>query len=494
MRSDRTIRALTALMMCLLLSGCSTIHPNAPVPTLIPGEPIRSSSGESMRAFTRAVGMYYPQEEGLSLQRRTAEIVCEEGMWLPEVLVRSLLEPVDDPKLITPFGDGAELKYISSCSEMLIVEIDYADSLDSKILHASALALARTLIQETGAESVLLLKNGARVRLKGTVANPISALVCEDESAWEGEKVFLEKGFVPDEFADSFVMREEKRILYYPDVSGSFILCRETEDWTGRMTRRDMEMLLNEKTDPDLESLADRFGLSLDGFSRESLGDGKEGLYVSLRASDPSALDGDDLRLIRGILFLNMRINDRTLSALSLEIDGEPVREALGEDDIWYEGQEIRAQFGEEITLYFLDRDGQDLIPVSRTVSFSDSLSPEAWMRELLKGPDRFDPEEARGVFPPGIGQKDLLHVETDGVNAVVNFSSALESFYPVEDETMERMMVYSIVNTLTEDAWVKQVLIHVDGRQVDNLGGRLYLGTPLMRNPGLIRITEENQ
>jgi len=482
--------ALAAACLCLVLSACR--GGGAPAPTVLPGEPARESRSEPVRAFARSVGFYYPQADGLALERRTAEIVCEEGMWLPEVLTRTLLEPVDDPDLLTPFGGNAELRSIASCNEMLVVELDYSESIDAGTLHASALALARTLIRETGAESVLLLKDGARVRLKGVMTNPVRREVCENEQIWEAQTAFLQKGFVPDEYAGGVSVQTEPRILFYPDETGNFILCSETGDPAGRMTETVLEEILHQSPDGELTSLAERYGLGLQACSRENLGDGRIGLAVELSAPESLLSDTEALRRIRAILYLNVRSNDSTLAALSLTVADRSVQEILGDYETWYAGENVREQFGEEITLYFLSSDRQSLVPVRRTVSFSDSISPEAWMRELLKGPGAHDPGNVRSVFPDGFGPEELLYVETDGINAVVNFTSELEDVYPTGDETMERMMVYAIVNTLTEDAWIQRVLLRVDSRQVDSLGGSLYLGTPLMRNPGLIKTTEE--
>lgn len=491
MRSRKYLAALLAAL-CLALTACQSIRVTGPAPTLIPGEPERKSQNEPMRAFTRTVGLYYPQSDDLSLRRRTSEIVCEEGMWLPEVLVRSLLEPVDEPGLVTPFGGNAELRSIASCNEMLVVELDFDEHLESKLLHASVLALTRTLTQEAGAESVLLLRDGARVRLRGALSNPVKGEVSLREDLWEAQTVFLEKGFVTGELSQHFESGKSRQILFYPDRTGAYILCRETELPEARINASSLRQLLEEVPEVGMESLAQRFSLTLEDCERAALGDASQGLRVRMSAPDDLLSDKRALRQLRALTFLNIRANDAGLEAVAIELNGQSLQELLEDDGAWYEGESVREQFGEEITLYFLSRDRQSLTPVRRTVSFSDSISPEAWMRELLKGPDAYDPAGLLPVFPEGIGPEDLLRVETDGVNAVLDFSESLEAAYPVSDETMERMMVYAIVNTLTEDVWIQRVLLQVEGRQVDSLGGQLYLGTPLMRNPGLIRREDE--
>jgi len=81
----------------------------------------------------------------------------------------------------------------------------------------------------------------------------------------------------------------------------------------------------------------------------------------------------------------------------------------------------------------------------------------------------------------------DLLSVEVQGSCAIVNFSENFENYYP-EDAVRERLMIYSIVNTLTQDPTIHQVQILVEERRVGAIGS-IDLTNPLIRNPGLISI-----
>ena len=85
-----------------------------------------------------------------------------------------------------------------------------------------------------------------------------------------------------------------------------------------------------------------------------------------------------------------------------------------------------------------------------------------------------------------GITAQDLISVQSQGGCATVNFSSNFESYYPT-DTDKERLMIYSIVNTLTSEPSINRVQILVEDRRVGALGA-IDLTNPLIRNPGIIQ------
>ncbi|MEW6230380.1 MAG: GerMN domain-containing protein, partial [Bacillota bacterium] len=51
-----------------------------------------------------------------------------------------------------------------------------------------------------------------------------------------------------------------------------------------------------------------------------------------------------------------------------------------------------------------------------------------------------------------------------------------------------EELLVWSIVNTLTEFPGIYRVQILVDGKKEESIGGHVGIDVPLERNPNLIR------
>jgi len=477
MRTRRLAAVISALLVGLQLTACSDMGLTAaPAPTLIPHEPQRTQSVLPMSAFTKTVGMYYPRMDMSDLERKPMEIVCEEGLWLPEVLVHGLLEPVGDPTLYNLFGGAAQLNSITSCSGMLIVDLDYPEKVNDRELFASVLAMSRTLSLEAGAKSVLYLHNGSRIPMKGLISNPMSADLSLSTDTWTLQKFYLENGYFGAQFGGSYTPQEEQQMLFYADASGQHILCESLVIPTRRMSASLVDLLLSREPADGQGSLAERYGLTLASFSflQEDVSCARVELLTDLDCRE-------EYPMIRDLCALNLRMNDEKIKTVEIFVNGEPLQ------DEPYDASSARDRFGESMTLYFLKPEAGALVASSRVVSFAQSISPTAWMQALLEGPGAYDEPGLVGTFPEGIGAQDLIRVETDGMNAVVDLSARFSEAYPWDDPFMEKMMIYSAVNTLTRDNWIQQVIFRVEGQQLDHLGGELYLGTPLLSNPGLV-------
>jgi len=95
----------------------------------------------------------------------------------------------------------------------------------------------------------------------------------------------------------------------------------------------------------------------------------------------------------------------------------------------------------------------------------------------LILGPQNVDSVSSLyPVLPQALRDADLLGVSLDGDTLVLNFSSQLTALCEGMDETQERLLIYSLVNTLTELRNVKKVSLYIMGRQPDTLAGALFL------------------
>ena len=126
------------------------------------------------------------------------------------------------------------------------------------------------------------------------------------------------------------------------------------------------------------------------------------------------------------------------------------------------------------------------LVAVQRATSQSDTSQLRVRIDELIRGPLAGEDSALTYAFPVGITAQDLISVQSQGGCATVNFSSNFESYYPT-DTDKERLMIYSIVNTLTSEPSINRVQILVEDRRVGALGA-IDLTNPLIRNPGIIQ------
>ena len=71
---------------------------------------------------------------------------------------------------------------------------------------------------------------------------------------------------------------------------------------------------------------------------------------------------------------------------------------------------------------------------------------------------------------------------------AVVDFKASIIEKLAGVSRRDESMMIYSIVNTLTNINNIKRVQFLIDGERVESLGGNLNVIDPLLKNPGVIK------
>lgn len=108
------------------------------------------------------------------------------------------------------------------------------------------------------------------------------------------------------------------------------------------------------------------------------------------------------------------------------------------------------------ITLYFSNKNGDGLVTEKRDVHYSSNISMEKLIVEqLLKGPEQKD---AKSAIPSGTKLVSVSAV--DGV-CYVNFD---EGFTNQDYEIQEPIVIYSIVNSLSELSTVSKVQISVNG------------------------------
>jgi len=108
------------------------------------------------------------------------------------------------------------------------------------------------------------------------------------------------------------------------------------------------------------------------------------------------------------------------------------------------------------LTLYFSNKDGDALIAETRDVHYSSNMSLEkVIMEQLLDGPDT---EGLKSAIPSGT---KLVSVSTVDGTCYVNLDS---NFKNQDYAIKEAIVIYSIVNSLSEQAAISQVQISING------------------------------
>lgn len=139
-----------------------------------------------------------------------------------------------------------------------------------------------------------------------------------------------------------------------------------------------------------------------------------------------------------------------------LNPDGSLVGAMSADSFVENPGQQINSSVETSLTLYFSSKDGTELVKETRTVHYSTNISMEKLiMEQLIEGPKK---SNSLSTLP--MGTKLITVSVVDGV-CYVNLS---DSFKNQNAEVNEEIVLYSIVNSLTEVQNVTKVQISVNG------------------------------
>ncbi len=168
------------------------------------------------------------------------------------------------------------------------------------------------------------------------------------------------------------------------------------------------------------------------------------------------------------------------VSAVKIVVDNIDV---LGQGFV--SGDEINLESDEDcakaVSLYFANKDKTQLVKVRRKVNITDTRPIEEYVvSELIKGIDK---EDYEGLLPKETG---IISVETtDGV-CYVNFKSGFGKGVS-QSKKIQELMIYSIVNSLTEIDGVLSVQILIDGKKAEKIGV-VDISKQLYRNETIIK------
>lgn len=136
------------------------------------------------------------------------------------------------------------------------------------------------------------------------------------------------------------------------------------------------------------------------------------------------------------------------------------------------------------LLLYFASKDGSELVEVERTVLNDSSMAMEKLvMKLLIEGPPD---DDTRAVLPDTIS---ILDISVRSGTCYVNFDS---SFLTDTMELSPEIIIYSIVNSLTELNDVNQVQFMVNGSSNVNFIDSISLAEPFTKNLNYLFVQEE--
>ena len=485
------------LAVALCLSGCmpGSQEPEAsneislPQP---PEEPENMILGETMSNIVNSVTLYYAAQDGASFSSITRSVRAEAGQSLPEVAIASLLQTQGDGAARS-MSDTWLLGCEYACGTVTVnLSIDARNAQSPQELLALQTSIGNTLPEIDGVRGVNVLIGGlseSYCQLPPGVQTANIASVTASYAQLQAERDRLNQ-------ADADPI-ERDALIYFPTRGGDWLVpeLRHISARNGDFITALIDAL---RGGPEQESCAVSSipgGVELlDSHPAiRTLSNGERALDLNFSSALANylAFSGLDVWELAGSLTLTMCSFLPELDAVRVMVNGDPITMCeMGNCITTFEhGLIHRSDFsgrvGSVAMLYLVNQAGA-LQPVWQAVSTHSALSPRSLLSELLRctSPDA----APRMPLPGGIGDEDILGVQTSGglarVNLSANFYRLCQSLTPAE----EYGAIYAMVNTLCQLESVRAVRFYVEGCAADTLAGGIYLKSILLPNPGVVQ------
>ena len=159
------------------------------------------------------------------------------------------------------------------------------------------------------------------------------------------------------------------------------------------------------------------------------------------------------------------------VAVVKITVNGAPVTDRDGNElgfisasDINLETETYSSEM-RDITLYFADSGGKGLVKENRTIKITDQQPVEQYIiNELIKGP-------GNGSLEPLLSDDTILvSVDIEDNICYLNFKSSFIKANTGSSDH-EKLVIYSIVNSLTEIPTISRVQFYMDGKRVENFG-----------------------
>ena len=441
----RGLYVLLAAGVCLLgLAGCRDEAQVEQLPYIQPQTP-------PARNDVRASLYFLQQEDGEAFASEVRQMQVPSTQTPEQVVVSELIRgPGSELFAVAP--QGVALQSVALVQDTAFVDLVSSEGSDLSRLATFRTACALTLFETFGTSYVVLTVDGA---LPAQLDNGVEA------ANRERDALYL--------------------MTYYPAKAGQYVVP------SVRLTSRGRDLIQSLfdalKDGPASDDVAQVFRAD----SQAQLGAHRfsDGL-VTLSFTLP---ENEDLSLMSyAALAMTMLQNLPGAQRVQMSVNAERVIDVPGlAADGTFTRNSLRNFEGGLVKLYFLSQNGRTLVPVRRAVSLREAANPLAIVKEMARGPMEEEQETAMSILPPNIAPEDVLSYTQDGSLGVLSLSDAFFEACSGITAEAELLLVYGIVNALTERQDIDQVLFLREGESAQTFDGDIVLAKPLLRNPGLI-------
>ena len=216
------------------------------------------------------------------------------------------------------------------------------------------------------------------------------------------------------------------------------------------------------------------------------------GGFLTVTFSDRFLSDDSSRNVLNVYAVVKTLCTTAGVSSVQVLVDGQPVRDrdnnplgCISASDINLETEEYSSEML-EVTLYFADSNAKKLKPEKRTIKITDQQPVEQYLiNELINGTES---KELKSILSK---KTVLVSADVDENICYLNFKA---NFLDDNSGTAEheKLVIYSIVNSLTELNTISKVQFYMDGKRVDKFGS-VSIKNHIGRNTGIIN-EEDNE
>ncbi len=511
--------ALGVLMLTLALAGCADAREKIDQTGNVPAPSAQAHVfGNSENWLSRSVSLYFYNQDRTNLVSVVREVQYSESKSLAEAAVEWLLggpeyqpevqpspsataaadQGVADSGFLAVVPEDVKLLGIEQSENVVLVNLNSAfKNLSPKDQFAARLAITNTLtvsseeIQWVGIFVEGVLYEGDAVEPMGLMSKTNRTL----EEAWREHSMEVEE---QQEMltAERIYTRQVTLPLFFKDINGAYLLIEPRSVQLTNNRVENVKIIISElrKGPIDPTRMTSVLPSQLTLLDAPTFGEGENVTQVTLNFSSHfnTVVQGTSSSdaLVLGSVVESLCACFPDLNAIAIQVEGKPIA-AIPEKN-FTEGLMKKTDFsglvGDTVLLYFAHPSMNSLVPVTRAMSQTGMRYMIQRLEQIMLGPLQGESAEATPIFLEGETEDIFESVTVEGDLALVNLSDSFYEECQSLSEVQERMLVYSIVNTLTEMPTIRRVQFFRAGQSIEKLSGYLYMTTPFMRNPGLIK------
>lgn len=501
----KTFLSGLALMLALLLTGCTATPPQSQTPPSVTLPPSAASYvapiGDSALEYIGNATFYLPHKNGNRLTSVNQAIAYSAARPQPESVVRAMIAH-PGTNVATSLGGSTQLSLYGANPVEVSLNVATVNLSASALqmnrgdLYLSMQAITNTLTELPGIDYVNFLVVDRAVGLDVANTLPMGALShsLEDNILSIYEQKLSNRVTVADSPSDKPLSANvtlyfplagtpgligEVRAMNFPNQNQPEMITLLLEELGSGPSRQDI-------LSPALPNLRSMLITSPYVTYSESLGGNVINLEFSGRLDN--LLEDADITRANSMASLCYTLSTffPGTAGIAVTIGSAPVEtlmltESFTSSVLFSDRVMKRSDFAPLLydlcTLYFTDDAYSGLTAVKRPAPYYQKQNPRYLLQELAKGPKPYDSQTGLSPTLPldCITDASILGLAKADRTLLVNFAPDFASVPEKLSGAEERMLVYSMVNTLCENNAIQSVGFFISGVQPETFSGEIY-------------------